>query len=301
MRHDTQACASASSGLWSKAGLTRRRRSGPEGGSGSLHCPHPGPPPHAGEGGRRRPGGGGPTPVLIHGWGFDPGIWRPVCAALAPHRVVTPALPGHGGRSDGEGLQDPRTAARAVEEQLPADLVEPVWIGWSLGGLVALALAQRWRGPQRLVLVNATPRFTRAAQWPTALAPAALAAFAAELERDRTALERRFAALCADGARAPARLRRELLARMNARPAVLTGLRAGLQSLADADLRAIWSALDAPVAAWVARDDRLVPAGTADALKALRPDARVRETGGGHASWLESPQMLAGLVEEVMA
>ncbi len=263
--------------------------------------PHPSPLPQAGEGGGRGQEGSGPTAVLIHGWGFDPGIWQPLCEALGPRQVVLPALPGHGGRGDGERLADPSAAARAVEEQLPADLVEPVWIGWSLGGLVALALAARWRGPQRLVLVSATPRFTVADQWHSALERTALAAFAAELERDRPALERHFAALCTDGARAPGRLRRQLLARMDASPAALSGLRAGLQALDAGDLRTAWAGLDAPVAAWMARHDPLVPAGAADALMALRPDARMRTSDGGHASWLEDPQALAGFVEEVMA
>ncbi len=245
--------------------------------------------------------GGGPTPVLIHGWGFSPGIWQPVCAALGAVRVVRPALPGHGGRADGERLSDPEAAAQALEEQLPDDLVEPVWVGWSLGGLVALALAARWRGPQRLALVCATPRFTSGPGWPCALDPAALAGFGAELQRDRAALERRFAALCADGAHAPARLRRELLAQMAADPAALSGLRGGLQALAGGDLRAAWAGLDAPVSAWFARDDRLVPEAAAEALAALRPDARLWQTAGAHASWLGDPERLAGFVREVMA
>ncbi|MFO8154081.1 alpha/beta fold hydrolase [Thioalkalivibrio sp.] len=145
------------------------------------------------------------------------------------------------------------------------------------------------------------PCFTVADQWHSALERTALAAFAAELERDRPALERHFAALCTDGARAPGRLRRQLLARMDASPAALSGLRAGLQALDAGDLRTVWAGLDAPVAAWMARHDRLVPAGAADALMALRPDARMRTSDGGHASWLEDPQALAGFVEEVMA
>jgi len=245
--------------------------------------------------------GSRPTPVLIHGWGFSPGIWRPVCEALAPHQVVLPALPGHGGRADGERLVDPESAARSLEEQLPEDLIEPVWVGWSLGGLVALALAARWQGPQRLALVCANPRFTSGPGWSCGLEPAALAGFSAELERDRAALERRFAALCSNGANAPARLRRELHARMSDDPAALSGLRGGLRTLAEADLRAVWAGLDAPVYAWMAEEDRLIPAGTAEALVELRPDALVRRGRGGHASWLEDPEALAGFVREVMA
>jgi pimeloyl-[acyl-carrier protein] methyl ester esterase len=245
--------------------------------------------------------GSGATPVLIHGWGFSPGIWRPVCEALAPVRVVVPALPGQGGRADGERLADPETAALALEEQLPEDLVEPVWVGWSLGGLVALALAARWQGPQRLALVCATPRFTSGSGWSFGLEPAALAGFSAELERDPAALQRRFAALCADGSAAPARLRRELLTRMSDEPAALSGLRGGLRALAEVDLRTVWAGLDVPVYAWMAEDDRLIPAGTAEALAVMRPDAQVCRVRGGHASWLEDPQGLAGFVREAMA
>lgn len=245
--------------------------------------------------------GGGPTPVLIHGWGFSPGIWQTVCATLGAARVVVPALPGHGGRADGERLADPETAARAVEEQLPLDLVEPVWVGWSLGGLVALALAARWRGPQRLALVCATPRFTSGAGWAFALEPSALADFDAELQRDRAALERRFAALCADGAPDAAALRRELQRRMKAEPAAVSGLNGGLQALATGDLRAVWAGLDAPVSAWLAQHDRLIPAGAAGALSVLRPDARLRMVSGGHASWMLEPEALAGFIREVMA
>jgi pimeloyl-[acyl-carrier protein] methyl ester esterase len=244
--------------------------------------------------------GSGPTAVLIHGWGFSPGIWQPVHEALGGRRVVLPALPGHGGRDDGQRLMDPDTAARAVEGQLPTDLVEPVWVGWSLGGLVALALAARWRGPQRLVLVCATPRFTSGPGWGCGLEPVTLAGFGAELERDRATLERRFAALCADGSQAPAWLRRQLLSGMSASPATLSGLNGGLRVLADGDLTAVWASLEAPVSAWMAENDRLIPAATADALASLRPDARVHRVAGGHAAWLEDPEGLAGFVREVM-
>jgi pimeloyl-[acyl-carrier protein] methyl ester esterase len=246
-------------------------------------------------------GGSAATVVLIHGWGFSPAIWQPVREALGHRRVVSPALPGHGGRADGQRLADPEMAAQAVAEQLPADLVEPVWVGWSLGGLVALALAARWRGPQRLVLVCATPRFTTGPGWQAALDPAALASFGAELARDRVALERRFAALCADGSEAPARLRRQLLTGMSENPAALSGLGGGLMALAGGDLRPVWARLEAPVSAWIGESDRLIPAAAAEALAALRPDVQLRRVPGGHASWLENPEGLADFIREVKA
>lgn len=241
------------------------------------------------------------TLVLIHGWGFSRAIWEPVVAALGDLPVVLVELPGHGGCPNGERLADVHEAARVLRAQLPAGIGEPVWAGWSLGGLVALAAAEQWQGPQRLVLICATPRFTAEPGWPCGLAPEALAGFGEDLERDRAALERRFAALCAQGGNAPARLRRQLLGLMADRPATDPGLRAGLAALADADLRRIWTGLDAPVWAWLGADDSLVPGGVASGLAAMRPDARMHVESGGHVSWLDNPAGLAGFLREVMA
>jgi pimeloyl-[acyl-carrier protein] methyl ester esterase len=240
--------------------------------------------------------------VLIHGWGFSGAVWDPVAEALAGGPALcVPDLPGHGRCPDGERLADVREAARAILDQLPPGVREPVWAGWSLGGLVALAAAEQWNGPQRLALVCATPRFTALPDWSCALAPEAVSEFAAELERDRGALQRRFTALCTRGARDPSALRRVLQAGFAAHPARIEGLRAGLTALARSDLRDTWTELDAPVSAWLAADDALVPVGAARYLAARRPDARLGVVPGGHASWLEAPSALAGFLREVMA
>ncbi len=247
-----------------------------------------------------------PTPqdrtlVLIHGWGFSRAVWSPLTDRLSGVSTAIPELPGHGDQPDGAVLADVPAAARAILQQLPAGLREPVWVGWSLGALVALAAARQRAGPQRLVLLCGTPRFAAAADWSCALEPTALAGFRAELDRDRAGLERRFAALCAQGADPPGPLRRGLRAALAEHPAALDGLRAGLAALAETDLRADWAGLKAPVAAWLAQEDALVPAGVADALRDLRPDARLRVVPGGHATWLEDPAGLADFLQEVMA
>jgi pimeloyl-[acyl-carrier protein] methyl ester esterase len=60
--------------------------------------------------------------------------------------------------------------------------------GWSLGGLLAQRLAQRHPGKVRqLVLVASTPCFVERADWPHAMAGAALEAFASGLHANREA------------------------------------------------------------------------------------------------------------------
>jgi pimeloyl-ACP methyl ester carboxylesterase len=90
-------------------------------------------------------GGAGPPVVLVHGLGGLATNWRLVAPPLASERrVILPELPGHGGSEPLPGAQtiDPfADAVLAVAEA--ADGVPAVWVGHSLGGLVALRAAVR--------------------------------------------------------------------------------------------------------------------------------------------------------------
>ena len=92
--------------------------------------------------------------VLLHGWGFLPGIWSAVIEQLRQRDVTapieTPALPLNGNISQ-------LTAIESLFETSPdtAHLV-----GWSLGGELALAYALCF--PERvssLTLISSTPCF----------------------------------------------------------------------------------------------------------------------------------------------
>ena len=245
--------------------------------------------------------GGAPTLVLLHGWGFSGAVWAPLRAALpGATRVLAPDLPGHGAAGDGEMLADAERTAAALIASLPADVECPVWAGWSLGGLVALAAARQWSGPQGLLLIGASPRFAKADDWPAALPPAELEDFRAALGGGRRRLERRLAMLCARGSQDAASLARRLVVQLQAAPASPEGLEAGLALLEAADLRSVWAGLEAPAAAWLEAGDALVPAAVAEDLHGLRPASRIVRGVGGHAEWFARPQSLAGLVVEFL-
>jgi pimeloyl-ACP methyl ester carboxylesterase len=87
--------------------------------------------------------GDGPPVVLVHGLGGTIENWRGLAPPLAAdHRVVVPDLPGHGGSAP---LPEARTVdALAASVLAIADAEEirrAVWIGHSLGGVVALRAA----------------------------------------------------------------------------------------------------------------------------------------------------------------
>lgn len=126
-------------------------------------------------------GTGEPALVFVHGWAGDRGLWRTTLEAFArEQRVLALDLGGHGtsGRGRGEVSLE-RMAQDVVDVVVAAGLTECVLVGHSLGAPVALLAAPRLAPRVRAVVaVEALhdPDF----RYP----PGALAAAAAELERD---------------------------------------------------------------------------------------------------------------------
>jgi cis-3-alkyl-4-acyloxetan-2-one decarboxylase len=81
--------------------------------------------------------------VLVHGLGGTIENWQALAAPLAVHhRVLVPDLPGHGGSATLPEARDVDALAEAVLGIAGAEEMRgAVWIGHSLGGLVALRAA----------------------------------------------------------------------------------------------------------------------------------------------------------------
>ena len=88
-------------------------------------------------------GGAGSPLVLVHGLGGIIENWCALAPALAErHRVLVPDLPGHGRSallSEARNLDAPADAVLGLAEA--EDIRGAVWIGHSLGGVVALRAA----------------------------------------------------------------------------------------------------------------------------------------------------------------
>jgi len=212
-----------------------------------------------------------PTLMLLHGWGMNHAVWRDLLPRLHGRaRCIVPDLPGHGLRA-GEPFPSLDALADELLSRLPSE--GGTVLGWSLGGLIALRMAERDPGRvQRLLLVASSPRFVQAGDWPHALAPTVLQGFAEDFARDPQGSLRRFLALQTRGARLD-RIRLHAL-----RDAVLSlppspaALEAGLALLRECDLRPLLERL-AQAPAWLlGGEDRIVPAAVARDLMALRPD-----------------------------
>lgn len=105
--------------------------------------------------------------VLVHGWGFTASAWDSWLPQLQNDYAVTRvSLPGFGG--DSARLDDLNLAADALAAQLSAAGQPPaIWVGWSLGGLLAAAVAARHPAlVQGLLTLGTNPCFVASGDWP---------------------------------------------------------------------------------------------------------------------------------------
>ena len=217
--------------------------------------------------------GQGPDLVLLHGWAMHAGAFDEVVPALARRFTVhAPDLPGHG-RSAGCLARDFGAAVDAVAAVVPPGAL---LCGWSLGGLLAQALARR--RPHRLALVASTPCFVRRDGWPHGMSCATLDEFARGLEADAPGTLARFVRLNALQGTASREAIRAFTARLQARGAPsLEGLRAGLAWLRDVDLREEAGRLAAPALVLHGARDQIAPVGAARWMASALPCARLVE------------------------
>lgn len=199
-------------------------------------------------------------PVLLHGWGFTPQVWRPLMTALGDASpVLAPALPF--------------TGQLAVDlDQLAASLPERVHLaGWSLGGEIALAYARQF--PARvasLTLIASTPCFIQKTDWPAAQPASLLDDFSQRLADNPAALLKRFSMLIRHGDSEAAKNRALADTLHAAAETDTTRLQHGLSLLGSLDLRDLtMEAFAVPLQLIHGEADAVIPLDAAIALQSL--------------------------------
>jgi malonyl-CoA O-methyltransferase len=236
--------------------------------------------------------------VLLHGWSSCREIWRPLVARMRDWANITLIdLPGCSETHSDCPVSDLDALSRAILDIAPP---EAVYLGWSLGGQLAGALAAAH--PERvagLVTVCSNPCFVASQEWP-GLDRAAFAGFQAAVSDDAPRGLRRFDQLQVKGA-GDARSLARTLASLRREPD-RGQLLAGLELLRTLDNRAILPTLGIPQLHCFAADDALVPASVAerlsDHLQGI-PAARVTVLPAApHAAVLVEAKALAHSIEE---
>ena len=226
--------------------------------------------------------------VLLHGWGLNAEIWHCIREELASHFTLHLVdLPGFG-RSRGYGALSLDEMAQQVLDAAPQNAV---WLGWSLGGLVAsqIALSQPDR-VKALVTVASSPCFSAQEEWP-GIKPDVLAGFQQQLSEDFQRTVERFLALQTmgtDTARQDARtLKQSVLALPMPEVEVLNG---GLELLKTVDLREPLAALTVPHLRIYGYLDGIVPRKVVPLLDSLWPESESQIIAkAAHAPFISHP------------
>lgn len=242
--------------------------------------------------------GRGPDLLLLHGWGLHGGVWSPLLPDLVEHfRVHVIDLPGHGRSMGSGGWALPALADRLLD-LVPA---RSLWVGWSLGALVALAAAQRRPdGVGGLILVAATPRFVSDSTWPCAVAPEVLEEFASSLEQNCRSTINRFLSLqLGEGDAERAVLRRLRAEAFRFGEPDRAALREALEVLRGSDFRGELPRIEAPARVVHGECDRLAPPAAGLYLaRELRCLGHHRFPRAGHAPFLSDPDAFVQLCRE---
>ncbi|MBC9249009.1 transporter [Pseudomonas alcaligenes] len=229
--------------------------------------------------------------ILLAGWGLGSAPLQPLVAALQgldPHlRIQLEPLPALAQADVPAWLDE-------LDERLPQDC----WLGgWSLGGMLASALAAR-RGERcrGLLTLASNACFVARSDWPAAMPAETFALFRDACAESAEATLRRFAMLCAQGSAEPRALGRLLFG--GAPQPDAAQLLAGLEVLAELDSRQALQAFVGPQLHLFAAADGLVPAAAAGELQSLLGDV---ETGlieaASHAFMLERPHEVAAAIQ----
>ncbi len=231
------------------------------------------------------------TCVFVHGWAMNSAVWDE-CIKQLPDwiNVVLVDLPGHGSMAEvaADSLDD------YVQALIPLAHRPVLWVGWSLGGLAVLRLAELY--PQRVaaaMLVATNPCFVSQADWPCAVDESVFKQFASDLNKNQKKTIRRFLALQVKGLADVMNVVRQLQQSIESRgQASIQALNTGLDILLDTDLRQSLKSIDCPLHWMLGVKDSLVPAELAQVLlKDFSQDDVSLQPEASHAPFISEPEI----------
>ena len=216
-----------------------------------------------------------PEMVLIHGWGLHSVVWDNIMPTLLEKFQVTVIdLPGFGRSPIPGGEYDLHYLTEQVLAVAPKNAI---WLGWSLGGMIALNASIRF--PERVcgvITVATTPKFIADEHWTQALNGDVLSRFRELLLEDWEGTLIRFLALqCKDSTtiKEDIRFLKEIVF-FHGHPSS-KALRCGLDVLKSVDLLDDLASIQVPTLYVLGENDNLVPVGIRRELKKRQPAAEI--------------------------
>lgn len=221
---------------------------------------------------------GKPEMVLLHGWGMSSAVWGAFADALSENFSLTLVdLPGLGKSRD---YPKPYTTDAVVDLLGGHCPDQAIWLGWSMGGQIAVAFAERF--PERvtkLITIASNPCFVERDDWPSAMLEKTHLQFEQSLSDNPDKTLVRFCMLQTQGAekgKETLKMLRTLLA-----DTTHTAPKESLSALRD-DVRQQLGCLKLPILQLFGEKDLLVPASAAGGCERLTGQQTITYAGAGH-------------------
>lgn len=232
--------------------------------------------------------------TLLHDWGLHSIAWDDLMPALLERFQVTVVdLPGMGQSPLPNGDYTLDFLAQQVAAVMPANTH---LLGWSLGGLVAIQLANSYPERVKSVATIATNLcYAARDDWPQAAQPVLLETFSQLVREDANGALVRFMALNCNGSQTQEDDIEKLKAILNfcGLPAA-RALREGMDLLQKVDMRDAAAKISQPLLMLFGENDAIIPEDAADAVADQLPHAQVKKlAGASHTPFISIPDEVA--------
>jgi len=213
--------------------------------------------------------------VLLHGWGFNSAVWHTVADELIKeYRVTLIDLPGFGRSADVKSDYDMNSLVELLVKVIPKN---SILLGWSMGGLIAQAIALKY--PQHLkkmILLASNAQFMASESWPSAMKASVLDGFIDDLVGNFKRALQVFLMLQAQGGDNARDVIRELKEKLFAHGEPdEDALRGGLMLLKNTSFASQLEDFKLPVYLMYGRLDMMVPLGAAEAMVEKMPQSKL--------------------------
>ena len=244
--------------------------------------------------------------VFLHGWGVNASVWKPIIGAVKRQYELTVLdLPGYGDDLGYSGEYSLDAVVGAVLARAPE---KATWVGWSLGGTVAMHAAlthpQRF---EKLQLISATPCFTKREDWEFGTDIEPFQAFAQQFDHDYEKALGKFLllqSLTKDRSKMTAtktlvrELKQDLL--QSAQPSQ-TVLQGGLEILHQTDLRSRIQEIKVETQVLSGKDDHVVPIEASRSIFDDLPNAHsFHSFDSGHLPFLQEPRKYSEVLNQFL-
>jgi len=241
--------------------------------------------------------GQGESVLMLHGWAMHAGMWRDFAEEIAKtNRVLCVDLPGHG-RSPSDDVGKIDVWAEKILAAMPKEACH--LIGWSLGGNIALYLAEKYPGRVKsIILIASNPHFLQEESW-QGISKSVLEGFANNLQTNVNATLIRFLSLQVKGLPdGKAALKKIKVLMLECKEPEFRDLMLGLELLQSTDSREALQKIACPVLLVLGDKDTLVPVSVAEGCQLLRPKLEVQcIESAGHMPFITHKQQVLALVQ----